>query len=220
VQLARNVIGGIRMLKVFAWEGPMAKRIADVRAQEVDRIAQASVLRAMNEALFGSMTTVVAAATFLVASLALGEELSTRRVLVVLGLFNLLQLVAAKFIPLAIEFASETTTALRRLTEVLVLPEKVPLLMLEQGGSGARREQDHAASGRGGSGKQLEHEGEEEKLPLAELRGFFARWGEEDDGDEGRTGEAARNSASPGPGPGPGGESDGRRSPSGHAWTL
>lgn len=207
VQLARNVIAGIRMLKVFAWEGPMARRIAGVRAQEVEKIASASVLRAMNEALFGSMNTIVAAATFLVASAALGETLSTQSVLVTLGLFNLLQLVAAKFIPLAIEFASESATALRRLTEVLVLPEKQAMAT-----AGA------IENGEGAAG----HEGEEGgSAPIvAELRDVFARWGEDDDGEDDEDGESAGGRQTPQMADGQDRTDSGRYSPSGHAWTL
>jgi ATP-binding cassette, subfamily C (CFTR/MRP), member 4 len=121
VQAVRQVVSGIRAVKVSAWEQPMHGRLQEARRKELELVQQASIVRAVNEGIFTVIPAVMGAATFLI-RWGLGEQLTARSVFTSLSLFQLMQLMV-KFYLMAVEAIGESSASIARLERFMALPE-------------------------------------------------------------------------------------------------
>ena len=122
VKATSQAVTGIRVIKMMTWERAFAASVARVRADEIVLIRRASILRGMNEAVFGITPFVAGAAVFLTVY-ATGGALSPRLVFVTLSLFSFLQVELTKFLPSAFEGIAECRVTLARIQSFLLLPE-------------------------------------------------------------------------------------------------
>eukprot|EP00884_Botryococcus_braunii_P012469 jgi/Botrbrau1/21222/Bobra.39_2s0023.1 len=88
--MTREVLGGIRAIKLYAWEEPYQQRILALRDAELSQIRRAALLSAANSILFLGGPVVVALASFSVFG-ALGGRLTAEVAFPALALFNLLR---------------------------------------------------------------------------------------------------------------------------------
>lgn len=124
VRLTSQIISGMRTLKLMGWEAPFARAVAGVRGREMGLVRRTAYLRGVNEGLFVVTSIIVAAAVFLIFTRgADAQTLTPSNLWVTMSLFGLLQLEAAKFLPLALEALSESSISLGRLQRFLLLPE-------------------------------------------------------------------------------------------------
>jgi ATP-binding cassette subfamily C (CFTR/MRP) protein 4 len=123
VQLAEQILSGIRVIKMYAWEIPFAHAVAKVRGEEVRKVAQSSTLRGLNEGLFTVGTTLTLGATFFV-YWGLGHSLTPRKIFTATAIYNFLQLQLTKYFPFAIEGLAELLVSLARIQKYLLLPER------------------------------------------------------------------------------------------------
>ncbi|KAA0167854.1 hypothetical protein FNF31_00789 [Cafeteria roenbergensis] len=121
VRAMRQVVAGIKAIKVAAWELPMHGRLQRARAAELELVQQASAIRAANEGIFTVVPVLMGAATFLT-RWGTGGSLTARSVFACLSLFQLLQLMV-KFFLLAIEATAEGSASMARLERFMALPE-------------------------------------------------------------------------------------------------
>ncbi|RUS29225.1 ABC transporter transmembrane region-domain-containing protein [Jimgerdemannia flammicorona] len=122
VRSLSDVLMGINLVKLSAWEEPMQRRINELRDEEIACIRRANALRAMNEALFFFFPAVVSAVAF-ITFWALGNQLRPDNVFPCMALFNVIRLTMTSFFPRAIETISESHISAQRITEFLLLPE-------------------------------------------------------------------------------------------------
>jgi ATP-binding cassette subfamily C (CFTR/MRP) protein 4 len=123
VKAAAQAIGGMRVIKLMSWERAFAASVAALREREVALVRSASILRGLNEAIFGMSPVVVGAATFFTVY-ALGDiALTPRLVFVTLSLFSFLQVELTKFFPQALEGLAEARVSVLRIQALLLLPE-------------------------------------------------------------------------------------------------
>ena len=123
VKAAAQAVGGMRIIKMMAWERAFAASVAALREREVALVRAASILRGLNEAIYGMSSSVVGAAVFFTVY-ALGEvPLTPRLVFVTLSLFAFLQVEVCKFFPQALEGLAEARVSVQRIEALLLLPE-------------------------------------------------------------------------------------------------
>ncbi|EJU00125.1 ABC transporter [Dacryopinax primogenitus] len=117
-KLLQELLGGMRVIKFFAWEIPFLKRIAEYRAQELRYIRNLLLTRAANNAVAFSLPAFAAVLSFVVYSLA-GNQLQPAIIFSSLTLFQLLRL-PLMFLPMTLSAIADAQQALSRLYDVFV----------------------------------------------------------------------------------------------------
>ena len=94
VKLTQQILSGIRIVKMFAWEDQFASKIHDLRSKEMVHVRHSSYAKSGNLSLFFVVPTVVALATFSVMITVDGERsLSPATVFTALAYFNVIMYV-------------------------------------------------------------------------------------------------------------------------------
>ncbi|CAD6992278.1 unnamed protein product [Ceratitis capitata] len=117
VKLMNEIIQGIQVIKMYAWENSFAKLIADIRLKEVRAIKGTSYIHAALSCT--SMISPLSVFLALVSYIYLGDSLTAKRVYTVSSYFNMLNDSMVHFWPLAITFVSEATVSAKRVQEFL-----------------------------------------------------------------------------------------------------
>ncbi|KAL7891061.1 hypothetical protein AOLI_G00005370 [Acnodon oligacanthus] len=124
IRTMNEVVSGIRIIKMYAWEKPFAALVNDVRKKEISKIMSSSYLRGLNMASFFSANKIIVLVTFTVYVL-VGNTISASRVFVAVSLYSAVRITVTLFFPAAIEKVSETSVSIRRIKKFLLLDELV-----------------------------------------------------------------------------------------------
>uniref|UniRef100_A0A5F9DL08 ATP binding cassette subfamily C member 4 (PEL blood group) n=1 Tax=Oryctolagus cuniculus TaxID=9986 RepID=A0A5F9DL08_RABIT len=122
IRTMNEVITGIRIIKMYAWEKSFAELIASLRRKEISKILSSSYLRGMNLASFFVASKIIVFVTFTVYVL-LGNVITASRVFVAVTLYGAVRLTVTLFFPAAIERVSESIVSIRRIKDFLLLDE-------------------------------------------------------------------------------------------------
>ncbi|OAD54852.1 hypothetical protein WN48_06052 [Eufriesea mexicana] len=123
VQLMNELISGIEVVKMYAWEKPFEKIVAATRATEIKKISLTSYIRAGYLALVVFTNRTVLFLTLL--SFVLMESFPRAEVTFMLfSYFEILQLTTTLMFPQALLLAGETLVSIRRLEKFLLLEEQ------------------------------------------------------------------------------------------------
>ncbi|KIO14748.1 hypothetical protein M404DRAFT_17610 [Pisolithus tinctorius Marx 270] len=114
----QEMLGGMKVIKFFAWEVPFLKRISEFRRLEMGYIRTLLILRAAMNAVALSLPALASVIAFITYSL-LGHPLDAATVFSSLTLFNLLRMPLMMF-PMSISTISDAATACDRLYDVFV----------------------------------------------------------------------------------------------------
>ncbi|XP_068447107.1 ATP-binding cassette sub-family C member 4-like [Clinocottus analis] len=134
IRIMNEVVSGIRIIKMYAWEKPFSSLVNEVRRKEITQILKSSYLRGLNMASFFASSKIIVFVTFTVYVL-LGNALTASRVFVTVSLYGTIKLTVALFFPLAVEKLSETVVSIGRIEAFLLLEEierKKSTLLLEE----------------------------------------------------------------------------------------
>ncbi|XP_073707299.1 ATP-binding cassette sub-family C member 4 [Garra rufa] len=124
IRTMNEVVSGIRIIKMYAWEKPFAALVNDVRRKEISKIMSSSYLRGLNMASFFTANKIILFVTFTVYVL-VGNKISASRVFVTVSLYSAVRLTVTLFFPAAIEKVSEAAISIRRIKKFLLLDELV-----------------------------------------------------------------------------------------------
>nr|CAD7589685.1 unnamed protein product [Timema genevievae] len=124
VRLMSEIISGIQVIKMYAWEKPFEKMVALARKHEIDVVKQASYLRGV---YFSAMVFSERMTLFLtlLSYVLLGNHITPEKVFSLAQFYNIMQLTMAIFYPQAIQFAAEAKVSIKRLEDFLSLEETV-----------------------------------------------------------------------------------------------
>ncbi|XP_039693710.1 ATP-binding cassette sub-family C member 4 isoform X5 [Pteropus medius] len=122
IRSMNEVITGIRIIKMYAWEKSFAELITNLRRKEISKILRSSYLRGMNLASSFVGSKLIIFVTFTVYVL-LGNVITASRVFVALTLYGAVRLTVTLFFPSAIEKVSEAVVSIRRIQNFLLLDE-------------------------------------------------------------------------------------------------
>ncbi|CAG8452470.1 10619_t:CDS:10 [Ambispora leptoticha] len=123
IKLMNEVLNGIKVIKLYAWEGAFLKKIAHIRDNlELDTLKKIAYLASIQNFTWACTPFLVSFATFSIFVLISDEPLTSGRVFVALSLFNLLQFPLSVF-PSVITSTIEASVALNRMENYLLAEE-------------------------------------------------------------------------------------------------
>ncbi|EKX42001.1 hypothetical protein GUITHDRAFT_88223 [Guillardia theta CCMP2712] len=122
VKQVSEMLHSIKVIKMFAWEKPLLRRIADVRKKEVKRLRRYGYIASMQSIFWNSAPVTVSVATF-GAYAALGHPLTMQVVLPALSIINIMSFPLFVF-PLLISSIVSGRVALNRINEFMSLEER------------------------------------------------------------------------------------------------
>lgn len=125
VRLMNEIISGIQVIKMYAWEKPFEKMVEIARSREIKYLKGASYLRGIYLA-FMVFTERTSLYVTLVAYTLLGNTVTADRVFSLAQFFNLLQLTMAICYPQAVQLLAETKVSVQRIEDFLLLEEHTP----------------------------------------------------------------------------------------------
>ncbi|CAG0895339.1 unnamed protein product [Cyprideis torosa] len=124
VRLMSEILDGMRIIKMYAWEKPFAEKVDFARRAEVKVIQAVSFLRGFNMAMFFMVSRVVLLVTF-VTFVLIGEKITAEKVFLTVATFNTVRLMMTYCFPNAIGMGAETLVSCKRLENFLLLSERV-----------------------------------------------------------------------------------------------
>ncbi|XP_069614144.1 ATP-binding cassette sub-family C member 4 isoform X2 [Ranitomeya imitator] len=122
IRTMNEVISGMRIIKMYAWEQSFTELVNDIRKKEISKVLISSYLRGINLASFFVASKVIVFVTFTTYVL-LGNVISASRVFVAVSLYGAVRLTVTLFFPSAIERVSEAKVSIRRIKNFLLLDE-------------------------------------------------------------------------------------------------
>ncbi|XP_050071787.1 ATP-binding cassette sub-family C member 4 [Anopheles maculipalpis] len=122
VGIMNELIQGIQVIKMYAWEKPFHKVVSIARKKEVRQIRWASYIRGiyLSTMVFTERSTLFLAIACCVIE---GRSITADIVFPMAQFFNILQLTAAIFYPLAVSLGAEALVSIDRIQEFLALEE-------------------------------------------------------------------------------------------------
>nr|CAD7572167.1 unnamed protein product [Timema californicum] len=131
VRMMSEIISGIQVIKMYAWEKPFEKMVALARRTEINVIRKASYLRGLNLSfmVFAERTTLfVTLASFVL----MGNHITAEKVFSIAQYCNILNMTMAVASPIAMQMIAETKVSIKRL-EKFLLQEEFQVAPLTQG---------------------------------------------------------------------------------------
>ncbi|CAG2120924.1 unnamed protein product, partial [Medioppia subpectinata] len=114
LRLMTEIISGMRVIKMYAWEQPFAELVANARKSEVGRIQWSCMLKAVNLSMFFVTSRVILFACFITYVLT-GNVLTAKAVFVTMALFNTLRITLTLLFPNAITQWAESRVTCDRI---------------------------------------------------------------------------------------------------------
>ncbi|KAF9937446.1 hypothetical protein BGZ67_001284 [Mortierella alpina] len=126
IKLMNEILNGIRVIKLYAWEGTFLQKILTVRNdQELEMMRKMGYISAAQMFTWASTPFMVSLMTFSVYTLVLGKALTTDVVFSAIALFNLLQFPLA-MLPWVISSCIEARVSIDRVHKFLTSAETDP----------------------------------------------------------------------------------------------
>ncbi|KAH0624489.1 hypothetical protein JD844_031979, partial [Phrynosoma platyrhinos] len=122
IRTMNEVIAGMRIIKMYAWEKSFADLVSSIRRKEISLVLKSSYLRGMNLASFFIASKITMFMTFMTYVL-LGNIITASQVFVAVSLYSTVRLTVTLFFPAAIEKVSEALVSIRRIKNFLILDE-------------------------------------------------------------------------------------------------
>ncbi|KAJ3104965.1 hypothetical protein HDU97_008713 [Phlyctochytrium planicorne] len=117
-----DMLNGILVVKLYAWEEAMVEKVAELRGQEMDAVGKAAILRALNEGFFFA-SAVLLEICALGGFWALGGVFTPSKVFVTISLLTTVRLNMGSRFPKVLQFVAEAFVSFRRIQNFLSLPE-------------------------------------------------------------------------------------------------
>ncbi|KDO16768.1 hypothetical protein SPRG_15581, partial [Saprolegnia parasitica CBS 223.65] len=125
VKVVYEVLSGIKVIKLQAWENSFTTRVMEFRTNELDRLRTYIYARSFSSVVFNGVPSLVTVASF-AAYIYLGNTLDVGTALTSLALFNILRF-PLFMLPNVINSLVEAQVSFTRLTEFFLLEERSPV---------------------------------------------------------------------------------------------
>ncbi|XP_054158176.1 ATP-binding cassette sub-family C member 4-like [Oppia nitens] len=122
IRFMNEIIKGMKVIKMYAWERHFDKLISDARKKEMKQIQKSILLKALN----GSISTIsprVIIFVVLITHLVLGGKLTAETVFVTMSIFNELRFTMTFAFPQSIALTAELYVSCKRIQKYLLLEE-------------------------------------------------------------------------------------------------
>ncbi|XP_033637557.1 multidrug resistance-associated protein 4-like [Asterias rubens] len=124
IRIMNEIISGIRVIKIYAWEKSFGSLVSEARRKEIRKIMHTSYLRAFTLGFFFMAPLLMVFSTFVMYAI-LGNPVVSAKVYAVLPLFYAARLCTALFLPYAIMNGTEGLVSIRRIKKFLLMDEIV-----------------------------------------------------------------------------------------------
>ncbi|CAM1331108.1 ABCC2 (predicted) [Pycnogonum litorale] len=118
LKITNEILTGIKILKLYAWEIPFCSRIRDIRSEEIKNLRKNAVLEAITSSLWSNATVLIGLASYTTYVFVAGPTLSPNVAFVSLALFNIIRTPLIQF-PRAISAIVEVIISKKRLDNFL-----------------------------------------------------------------------------------------------------
>lgn len=112
IQKMNEIIKGIQVIKMYAWEKPFEVIVKSLRMDEIKVLTKMAYVRGFIVSC-GVFTERLALFATVVCYVLLGNEISAKKAFFMAQLFNVLQLCMAIFMPRAINMGAEALVSIR-----------------------------------------------------------------------------------------------------------
>ncbi|KAL6725064.1 hypothetical protein Aduo_019884 [Ancylostoma duodenale] len=122
ISIMNEILNGIRVIKMYAWEGAFSEVVADLRRREMSKVRANAVFQSLVMGLFwssGKLIVLFAVLCFILT----GNDLSAERIFVATALYNACRLPVTLFLPFSLQFFFEVRVSVRRIQAFLELEE-------------------------------------------------------------------------------------------------
>ncbi|KAM8716483.1 hypothetical protein ACLKA7_003372 [Drosophila subpalustris] len=171
VRMMNEIIAGIQVIKMYAWEMPFEKLVASTRASEMSVIRKVNYIRGV---LLSFEITLGRIAIFasLLAFVLTGGQLTAERAFCVTAFYNILRRTVSKFFPSGMSQVAELLVSLQRITQFM-LRDEIDVQML-----GDEEEEDKQAAEEKNllANKKLPLSSSCSSDVLVEIKDLRARW--------------------------------------------
>ena len=116
----KDMIRGMRAVKMASWEGPLADNIGRLRATELRQVSIAAQLKGFKLSFFFGVVTICSYAS-LATYVASGGTLTAAKAFTVVSLFGAIRLVIGLMLPACIQYVAEVRVTFERIQTVLDL---------------------------------------------------------------------------------------------------
>ncbi|KAK5646882.1 hypothetical protein RI129_005346 [Pyrocoelia pectoralis] len=123
VRLMTELISGIQIIKMYAWEKPFTKIVSVIRRNEMKFIQIASCFSAIVSAIFPYFSQFCLFIS-MISCIALNENITAKKVFVLISFFNILRRSMCAVFTAATGRAADVSVSLKRLNNFLILDEK------------------------------------------------------------------------------------------------
>ncbi|XP_030554771.1 probable multidrug resistance-associated protein lethal(2)03659 [Drosophila novamexicana] len=167
VRMMNEIIAGIQVIKMYAWELPFERMVAQTRASEMNVIRKVNYIRGV---LLSFEITLGRLAIFasLLAYVLAGGQLTAEQAFCVTGFYNILRRTMSKFFPSGMSQVAELLVSLRRITTFMLRDETDVAMLAEE------EDDDRAAES-----KKLLANGNQQQFSsdvCVEIKHLRARW--------------------------------------------
>jgi ATP-binding cassette subfamily C (CFTR/MRP) protein 4 len=122
IKTLSDMMSGILIVKLYAWEDPFLAQIRSLRNSELDYIWKGNVMKAMNYSFFFSSGSLINAITF-TCYWGFGGVLTPAKVFSVLIYLNVIKFSVVFFMPLITQFLSECLVSVKRIEDFMKLTD-------------------------------------------------------------------------------------------------
>lgn len=123
VKIMNEIISGIQVIKMYAWELPFEKVVKTIRSSEICDLTTTSYYRGTYTTCILFMERISLFITLL-CYIFVGGYISSDKVFSLAPFFNIIQLGLAYYCPLAISIGAETLISIKRIRDFLMMEEK------------------------------------------------------------------------------------------------
>lgn len=118
-KLIQELLGGMRIIKFFAWEIPYLEKIRQIRHQELKKIRSLLIIRALTMAVATSLPVIATIIAFTAFAYTTSDSRDPATIFTSLTLFNMLRM-PLMLLPVALATATDAKNAFDRLREVFL----------------------------------------------------------------------------------------------------
>nr|CAH7729849.1 unnamed protein product [Callosobruchus chinensis] len=123
VRLMNEIISGIQVIKMYAWEKPFAKLVHTARRLEINLIRKTSFMRGVILSFIMFSTRLSIFVSILYYVLAGNKDITAEKVFVLTSFYNILRQTMTVFFPQGISQVAEAKVSIRRLNQFMLYDE-------------------------------------------------------------------------------------------------
>ncbi|KAH8395710.1 hypothetical protein KR222_010260, partial [Zaprionus bogoriensis] len=176
VRMMNEIIAGIQVIKMYAWEQPFEKMVASTRVSEMSVIRKVNYIRGV---LLSFEITLGRIAIFasLLAFVLSGGELTAERAFCVTAFYNTMRRTVSKFFPSGMSQGAELLVSMQRISQFMMSDETDVLLPDDDEADEDRVPTEH--KNLLANGKQQQPDPSSSSEVYLEIKEFRARWNAE-----------------------------------------